>query len=98
MRILYSLTLFLCSALLFLVEPMVAKMILPIFGGSPSVWNACMVFFQAALLLGYLYAHVTTRALGPRRQAWVHLGIMLLPLLVLPIAIPHWLGAPERAC
>jgi SAM-dependent methyltransferase len=94
-RTLYTITLFLCSALLFLVEPMVAKMILPTFGGSPAVWNACMVFFQTVLLLGYLYAHLSTKALGARRQAWIHVVVMLVPLLVLPLAIPAW--APHGA-
>jgi MFS family permease len=89
-RILYTITLFFCSALLFLVEPMVAKMILPTFGGSPAVWNASMMFFQAVLLLGYLYAHLSTRFLGPRRQALMHLVLMLAAFLVLPIAIPNW--------
>ncbi|MFU8804399.1 MAG: hypothetical protein ACNA8W_11360, partial [Bradymonadaceae bacterium] len=66
--ILFALTLFVSSSLLFLVQPMVAKMLLPVLGGSPAVWNTCMVFFQAVLLLGYLYAHATTTWLGSRRQ------------------------------
>lgn len=96
LRVLYTITLFVCSALLFLVEPMVAKMILPTFGGSASVWNASMVFFQTVLLLGYLYAHLSTRFLGARHQALVHLGVMLLPLLALPIAIPAWTPEGSR--
>jgi spermidine synthase len=83
----FAFTLFLSATLLFLVQPMVGKMILPLLGGSPSVWNTCMVFFQALLLAGYTYAHVTTSWLGVRRQAVVHLGTLLLPLLVLPIAV-----------
>jgi hypothetical protein len=73
--------------LLFLVEPMIAKMILPKFGGTPAVWNTCMVFFQAALLAGYAYAHATTRWLGVRRQAILHSALLLLPLISLPIAV-----------
>ena len=65
---LYSLTIFLGAALLFLVEPMAAKLILPLLGGTPSVWNACMVFFQAALLAGYLGAHLVGK-LRPRARA-----------------------------
>src|SRR5215813_10004725 len=73
--------------LLFLVQPMFAKMVLPRLGGSPAVWNTCVVFFQATLLAGYLYAHLTTRWLGVRRQAMVHLGVLLLPLIALPIVV-----------
>src|SRR5690606_27705315 len=77
----------LSSTLLFLVQPMVAKMLLPILGGSPAVWNTSMVFFQAMLLLGYLYAHATTRWLGSKRQSIVHIFVMLGALLVLPIVV-----------
>ncbi len=90
MRAVYTLTIFVCSSLLFLVEPMVAKMILPTFGGSPSVWNACVLFFQTILLLGYLYAHLTTKWLGVKAQSIMHLVLMAVPALVLPIAMPHW--------
>src|SRR6188474_863994 len=83
----YSITLFLSAGLLFSVQPMLGKMILPILGGAPAVWNTCLVFFQISLLLGYLYAHLSTRWLGVRRQAIVHLGLLLLPLLLLPIAL-----------
>ncbi len=84
---LFALTIFLSAALLFVVQPMVAKMVLPLLGGSPAVWNTCMVFFQAALLGGYAYAHWSTRTLGLRRQAIVHCIVVLLPLAFLPIAI-----------
>jgi hypothetical protein len=88
---LFAATLFVGAALLFLVQPMVGKMILPKFGGAPTVWNTCMVFFQAALLAGYGYAHATTAWLGVRRQAAVHAALLLLPLLTLPIAVaPEW--------
>jgi hypothetical protein len=84
---LFALTLFLSASLLFCVQPMIAKMILPLLGGSPSVWNTCMVFFQAMLLAGYAYTHATTVWLGVRRQVVLHLGLLWLPLLVLPLAI-----------
>ncbi|MDQ4071329.1 MAG: fused MFS/spermidine synthase [Actinomycetota bacterium] len=67
---------------------MFARFVLPLFGGAPAVWNTSMVFFQTALLAGYLYAHATTRRLGVRRQAALHLGVVLLPLVVLPLAVP----------
>jgi len=79
-------TLFLSATLLFVVEPLTGKMLLPVFGGTPGVWNTCLVFFQAALLAGYAYAHASTRWLGVRRQALAHLVVLSLPLLVLPIA------------
>src|SRR3954463_2981558 len=67
---------------------MIAKMILPRFGGSPGVWNTSLLFFQAALLAGYGYAHIATKAMGPRVQALTHIVVLLLPLLVLPFALP----------
>lgn len=84
----FSATLFTSAALLFSVEPMFTKMVLPRLGGSPAVWNTCVVFFQAAMLAGYAYAHVTTRRLTPARQAAVHLGLILLAGFALPVAIP----------
>jgi hypothetical protein len=87
MPLLFSLTLFCSAFLLFQVQPMVGKMLLPKLGGTPAVWNTCMVFFQAALLLGYAYSHALSTWLGSRRGSVVHLAVMLLPALVLPIAI-----------
>ena len=69
------------------MQPMVGKMILPLLGGTPAVWSTCMVFFQAALLAGYAYAHASTAWLGPRRQAGLHLAVLALPLAVLPLGI-----------
>lgn len=92
---LFALTLFVSALLLFLLQPMVGKMLLPLLGGTPAVWNTCMVFFQAALLTGYLYAHATTR-LDVRCQRMLHAGVLVLPLLVLPIAVhPRWLHTGE---
>ena len=84
---LFALTLFLSAALLFSVQPMTGRMILPLLGGSAAVWTTCLVFFQATLLAGYLYAHATTSRLGPRRQAALHAAVLLLPFFVLPISI-----------
>jgi len=85
--ILFTITLFLSSTLLFLVQPMVGKMVLPMLGGTPAVWNTCLVFFQATLLAGYLYVHGSTRWLRPRQQALLHITLLVLSLLALPIAI-----------
>lgn len=84
--LLYAVVLLISSALLFVIQPMVGKMIHPLLGGTAAVWNVAMLFFQAILLAGYLYAHLTTRWLGTRRQAWLHLGVMAVGLLFLPVA------------
>jgi hypothetical protein len=93
--ILFSVTIFVSAALLFLVEPMFAKFILPLFGSTPAVWTGSMMFFQMALLIGYLYVHATTAWLGARRQTVLHLVLVLLPLLVLPLAVPAAEWAPS---
>ncbi len=79
----------LSAFLLFLVQPLIAKQILPWFGGSSAVWTTCMLFFQAALLLGYAYSDVTPRALGTKRQPVLHIVVAVLALLVLPILAPE---------
>jgi len=82
--------------LLFAMQPMVGKMILPLLGGTPAVWSTCMVFFQAALLGGYAYAHAISARLRPSRQVLVHLIVLTLPFLVLPLAInPRFLRGGE---
>ena len=83
--ILYASAIFLGAFLLFLVQPIIAKQILPWFGGSAAVWATCMVFFQMVLLVGYAYADFTTRCLAPRRQVVLHVALLALSLLVLPI-------------
>jgi hypothetical protein len=87
--ILFSVSMFLSAALLFLVEPMVGKMLLPLLGGTPAVWNTCLVFFQAVLLAGYLYAHAALRFLGRRVQVVVHMAVLLLPLAIAGVLPPH---------
>ena len=79
---------FLGATLLFLVEPMVTKMLLPLLGGTPAVWNTAMVFFQAALLGGYAFAHISLTRLGTKRQPVVQVFFLLAPLFLLPIAVP----------
>jgi len=83
----YTCAIFVGAFLIFLVQPMVAKMALPLFGGSPSVWNTSMVFFQILLLAGYGYAHFSTKRLGLHRQSKLHLVVLLLPLVVLPVQL-----------
>ena len=92
----FTTTLFLSAALVFLVQPMFAKMALPLLGGAPAVWNTCMLFFQAALLGGYLYAHATTRFLQPRPQVLLHLALLLISLSVLPIGMPPAWSQPSQ--
>jgi hypothetical protein len=83
----YTAAVFLSAFLLFLVQPLFGKMVLPLLGGSPAVWNTCMLFFQAALLGGYLYAHVTSARLTVRRQATVHLAALALAAIALPVSV-----------
>jgi SAM-dependent methyltransferase len=88
LRVLLPVTIFLGAFLLFLLEPLFAKLILPRFGGSAAVWSMCLVFFQCALLLGYVCADVTTQRLTPARQSNLHVALLLLSLCFLPVA-PH---------
>src|SRR5215218_5724718 len=77
--------------LLFIVQPIIAKQILPWFGGSASVWNTCLFFFQFLLLLGYTYAHALTRFVSAKQQAVIHIGLLGFSLLSLPvITSPEW--------
>ena len=87
MTLLYSLALLVGAALIFLLEPMVGKFVLPSLGSTPEVWTTTVLFFQVALLAGYGYAHLTSR-LAPRRQALLQLGLLALAALVLPIGVP----------
>jgi hypothetical protein len=89
----YALTLFASAFLLFGVQPLVGKFALPWFGGTPAVWTACMLFFQAALLAGYAYAHVVATRLAPRSQVKLHLGLVGFTVLVLA-ARALWEGSP----
>src|ERR1700730_1091176 len=91
---LYALTLFGSALLLFSIQPMFAKMVLPKLGGAPAVWSVAMVFFQTALLAGYGYAHVLERLLPPQRAALFHLLLTGATATTLPIAIASGWGAP----
>lgn len=85
LTLLYGCTIFLSAFLLFQVQPLIGKMILSWYGGSAAVWSACLLFFQLVLLLGYLYAHGTSRWLAPRRQAVLHIALLIASVAVLPI-------------
>ena len=88
---------FLSAFLLFALEPLVAKRILPWFGGSASVWSTCLVFYQTVLLLGYLYARLTTRWLRPGWQSALHIGLLLVSLMFLPIGpTARWRPSPTQ--
>ena len=82
---LYGATIFLSAFLLFLIQPVFAKLILPWFGGSSAVWTTCLVFFQTALLAGYLYAHLLTQYKDSRMQPWAHIALLAAALLLLPV-------------
>lgn len=95
--VLFCVVVFLSAFLLFLVEPLIAKMLLPLLGGSAAVWNTCLVFFQAMLLAGYAYSHVATKWLHWRVLLLVQCGLALLPALigVLPLALPRGWTPPS---
>jgi hypothetical protein len=83
--LLFASTILLSAFLLFLVQPIIAKQILPWFGGTSAVWTVCLVFFQVLLLAGYTYSHLITRHLAPRQQTRLHIGLLAASLLFLPI-------------
>src|SRR5712671_7418682 len=90
---LFGATIVLSAFLLFQVQPLIAKLILPWFGGSAAVWTSCMLFFQMALLGGYAYAHWLNEQPG-KRQTVIHLGLMAVSLLSLPI-LPSVFWKPD---
>jgi spermidine synthase len=97
MQLLFAITVFLAAALLFVVEPMFARMALPLLGGAPAVWNTAMVFYQAALLAGYGLAHLVATRLSPRRQALAQILLVAVPLALLPLGIgAGWTPPAER--
>jgi hypothetical protein len=92
--LLYAATLFVSALLLFSIQPMFARMVLPKLGGAPAVWSVAMVFFQTVLLGGYAYAHLLNRLLPPRWAAALHLALLGLTATMLPISIAAGWGAP----
>jgi len=98
MLFVYAFTLSISAALVFSIQPMFTKRVLPLLGGTPAVWNTAMMFFQAALLAGYAYGHVTVRALGVRRQTVLHVGLLVVVLFMLPVAVGEsWQPRPAHA-
>jgi hypothetical protein len=97
MSLLFACALFVGAFLLFWVQPLVGKALLPLLGGTPAVWNTCMLFFQALLLAGYAYAHALTRWLPARAQALLHGALLLGAALALPFAVGGGEGPPAGA-
>lgn len=95
-NLLFPITTFLSSALILLMQPMISKMVLPLLGGSASVWTVSMLFFQGILVLGYLYAHLVTHFLPPLRALLIHFGASVIGLCLIPVQIepPAWDGRP----
>lgn len=83
---LFTAAIFVSAALLFLVQPLTGKLLLPLLGGSPSVWNTCMVFFQAVLLAGYFYSHLIGKLRKVATQAAIHAAVLIAAAFTLPIA------------
>jgi spermidine synthase len=94
---LFGATLFLSAFLLFLLEPMIAKMVLPVLGGTPMVWNTCVLFFQVILLSGYAYAHGASSLFSAKRHALVYAVILAVPVVVLPFALQGASEPPTEA-
>src|SRR5438552_1586020 len=92
----FAAAIFLGAFLLFLVQPLIGKYILPWFGGGPGVWSICLLFFQSVLLAGYSYAHLVSRWLPPRAQAVLHVLLLVAALGLLPI-IPSAAWKPTDA-
>jgi len=92
---LFALTVFTSAALVFMVQPMVAKLVLPLLGGSSSVWNTSMAFFQLALLAGYFYAHLLQRIPTVRGQALTHLAALIVAAVALPLRVNGLAGPPS---
>ena len=91
---LFGVSMFLSAALVFMVEPMIAKLVLPTLGGSAAVWNTSLAFFQIALLAGYAYAHLLQRVKSVKAQAAIHCAVLLAAALVMPLKVTHLLGEP----
>jgi hypothetical protein len=92
----FTLTTFLSALLLFVIQPMFAKTVLPVLGGSPSVWSVSVFFFQAALLAGYLYAHLLINKAPPHLTGIIHLAVCVVAFVFLPIGMAKWLGDPPE--
>ena len=94
--ILFAGTLFISATLMFVLQPMFGKLLLPLLGGTPAVWNTCMVFYQTLLFLGYLYAHFLSSRCGTQRQIQIHTGLLLLSIIALPVGLAPELSPPTE--
>jgi hypothetical protein len=92
--LLFAGTLFISASLMFVLQPMFGKILLPLLGGTPAVWNTCMVFYQALLFLGYLYAHWLSNAYSKQRQVQIHTALLIISLIALPVALPPEVSPP----
>lgn len=92
--LLFAGTLFVSASLMFVLQPLFGKLMLPLLGGSPAVWNTCMVFYQMLLFIGYLYAHYISTRLPHKRQIQVHAAVVLISLIALPVALPESMVPP----
>jgi hypothetical protein len=92
--VLFAGTLFVSATLMFVLQPLFGKLLLPLLGGSPAVWNTCMVFYQTILFLGYFYAHAIATRFKPQHQVIAHLVIIALSLIALPVALPDNTAPP----
>ena len=98
LTLIFSFSLFVSASLLFSIQPMVSKMLLPVLGGSPAVWTTAMVFFQGALLAGYAYAFAAAKYLPVKRQIVIHMILLIVAVYVLPITISDtWADANVSA-
>src|SRR5689334_13938063 len=98
MTLLFAVTLFLSALLLFWVQPLAGKMVLPLLGGAPAVWNTCLLFFQASLLAGYAYVLASTRWLSARAQVVLHITLLIAAAYALPVVISESRGGlPDEA-
>ncbi|MDD2660569.1 MAG: spermidine synthase, partial [Methylococcales bacterium] len=87
--VLFAGTLFISASLMFILQPLFGKLLLPLLGGSPAVWNTCMVFYQSILFLGYLYAHAISTRFNQHSQIRIHAAVILISFLALPVALPE---------
>jgi hypothetical protein len=95
--VLFALTVFVSAYLLFQVQPLISKFILPWFGGSPSVWTAAMLFFQCVLFGGYVYAHLVSHYASPRVQSWLHIALLVGAALLRSVDVSSRSAAGSRS-
>lgn len=95
--ILFATTLFVSASLMFVLQPMFGKALLPLLGGSPAVWNTCMVFYQTILFLGYLYAHYLSTSQPSHKQILIHVVVILVSCIALPLALPANIQPPTQS-